>query len=200
MTVFDLIDERVARIGAVAPAGHFLALRIRGNAPLMSFSTYPKPWQFAYMANGYLLRDPITTWAMTIGGAIRWSSPFLPDPFGVFRHAAKFGLRYGASVAHGPVRSLTVCSFARGDREATDEEIALVRETVIALHDLTELPRSLSAEDRTILEQGEDPGTAARALGLGEGETRQRLADLCERLFAHSPDEALRRARDHKLV
>lgn len=200
MGKFDSIETEVARIAEVAEAGYFLALRIRGSAPLLTFRTYPDAWTETYMANGYLLRDPVTTWAMTIGGAIRWSSPFLPDPFGVFRHAASFGLRYGASVAHGPVRSLTICSIARGDRELTDAEIAQARAAVVALHDLCALPSALAAEEKTLLESDGDIDSAARKLRLHPDEARERLAALCDRLIARTPSEALRRARDHNLV
>lgn len=200
--LFDRIDQAVARIAAIAPTGFFLALRIRGTAPLISFRTYPPEWTETYMANGYLLRDPITTWAMTVGGSIRWSSPFLPDPFGVFRHAATFGLRYGASVAHGPVRALSVCSFASAEREFTDDEIAAVRATVIALHDMTALPDRLEEGQRALLdalEADERPEAVARRLGIAPAEARARIVSLCETLVAATPAEALQRARDFRL-
>jgi LuxR family transcriptional regulator len=203
MTVFDRIDAQVARIAAVSSAGYFLALRIRGSAPLISFRTYPPAWTEAYMANGYLLRDPITTWAMTVGGSIRWTSPFLPDPFGIFRKAAEHGLRYGASVAHGPVRALSVCSFARGDRDLTDAEIAEVRAAVLALHDLTALPDSLTPGQRDVLAalaDSAEPAGVARKLGIPRPEAQARIVALCETLLAATPAEALQRARDHRLI
>jgi LuxR family transcriptional regulator len=197
------IDALVAGLAPLAPAGYFLALRVRGSSPLLSFRTYPPAWTEHYMANGYLLRDPVTTWALTVGGTIRWSSPFLPDPFGVFRQAAAHGLRFGASVAHGPVRALSIGSFARGDREMTDAEIAEARRIVTALHDLTELPAALSDTDRALLAAqaaGEGVAAAAGRLGLAEATARQHLRQLCDRLFAATPDEAVQRARDHRLL
>lgn len=200
--LFDRIDAAVARIAAIAPTGFFLALRIRGSSPLISFRTYPPDWTETYMANGYLLRDPITTWAMTVGGSIRWSSPFLPDPFGVFRHAATFGLKYGASVAHGPIRALSVCSFASGEREFTDAEIAMVRSTVIALHDMTALPDRLDDGQKALLDALEfDTRTdsVASRLGIDRAEAKSRIVSLCETLIAANPAEALQRARDFRL-
>jgi LuxR family transcriptional regulator len=189
MTPADRIDAALVHLRDLAPAGYFLALRIRGSAPLMSFATYPQEWTDHYMANGYVLRDPITTWAMTVGGAIRWSSRLLPDPFGVFRQAAGFGLRFGASVAHGPLGALSILSMSRGDREFTDAEIAAAKTIVLQLHALTELPRALEPEDRALLAQ----------VDAGKAPDSPQMRALCERLFAATPEQALRRARDHKL-
>jgi LuxR family transcriptional regulator, quorum-sensing system regulator SdiA len=203
MKTTDIIDAEVARLGGIAPAGHFLALRIRGSSPLMSFTAYPQAWTDHYMANGYVLRDPITTWAMTLGGTIRWSSRMLPDPFGVFRQAAAHGLRFGASVAHGPIGALTVLSMSRGDREFTDAEIAEAKAIVLRLHALTELPKALTEEERAILsvlaEGGGTAGVAAR-LEVSDATARARIRTLCDNLFAPTPADAVRRARDYKLT
>lgn len=200
MKTTDIIDAEVSKLGGIAPAGHFLALRIRGSSPLMSFTAYPQAWTDHYMANGYVLRDPITTWAMTVGGTIRWSSRLLPDPFGVFRQAAAHGLRFGASVAHGPIGALTVLSMSRGDREFTDAEIAEARAIVLQLHALTELPKALTDEEKALLGAVAAGRPVAGTLGLPEQAARARSRVLCDRLFAATPEEALRRARDHRLI
>lgn len=199
----EIIDAEVAKLGGIAPAGHFLALRIRGSSPLMSFTAYPQAWTDHYMSNGYVLRDPITTWAMTIGGTIRWSSRLLPDPFGVFRQAAGFGLRYGASVAHGPIGSLTILSMSRADREFTDDEIARARAIVLHLHGLTELPKALGPDDRALLSVLAEGGAArevAARLGVTDTAARTRIRELCDALFAPTPTDAVRRAKDYKLL
>lgn len=199
----DQIDALAAEAAAVAPAGYMLALRLRGSSPLILLKTYPQAWTDHYMANGYLLRDPLTTWALTVGGTVRWSSPFLPDPFGIFRQAAGFGLRFGASVAHGPIGALSIGSFARPDRDMTDAEIAEARRIVIALHELTALPSSLAPEDRAALgaiASGGGVAEVAARLGLPEPAARQRLRQLQAALLAATPQEAAQRARDYKLL
>ncbi|MFN0113826.1 MAG: autoinducer binding domain-containing protein [Paracoccaceae bacterium] len=189
-----MIEAEVAELAPIANAGYFLALRLRGASPMMTFSTFPTAWTDAYMENGYLMRDPVTTWALTIGGAIRWSSPFLPDPFGIFREAAKHGLKFGASVATGPVGSLTLCSMARGDRDLADEEVAMAKRIVTKLHEMTAVPKALSGGQKELL-------AAAGAGKLPKDEGGQAELDaLCEELCATSPDEALRRARENKLL
>ncbi len=197
------IDSEVAKLDPIATAGYFLALRLRGASPLMTFATFPQAWMDAYMENGYMLRDPVTTWALTIGGSIRWSSPFLPDPFGIFRKAAEHGLTFGASVATGSVASLTLCSLARGDREPTDAEIAEAKRIVLRLHALTEMPKTLTGEEKAllgVLAQGGGPKEAAARLGVPEAAARTRIRQICGAFFAATPADAVRRARDHKLI
>jgi LuxR family transcriptional regulator len=203
MSKFAYVDRRLPEIAAVAPAGYYLALRIRGSSPMMSFHAYPQAWIDEYTAKGYVLRDPITTWAMTVGGTVRWSSPLLPDPFGIFRRAAKHGLKYGASVAVGPRGALTVCSFSRGDREFTDEEIATVRAIVEDLHERVAPPASLSPEQIAllgILEQEEAPSRIAERLGMPAPAAERAVRELCEELLAQTPGEAVRRAREYRLI
>lgn len=203
MNTIESIDSEVAKLGELAPAGYFLALRVRGASPLMVFKTFPQDWLDTYMENGYMMRDPVTTWALTIGGTIRWSSPFLPDPFGVLRDAARHGLTYGASIAHGPRTALTLCSICRQDREPTQEEIAQAREIVLRLHALTEPPKTLDAPLKAalgVLAAGGGADRLARELGISEAAARARIRDLCTVLFAATPEEALRRARDAKLI
>ena len=203
MDIFDHIDAELLRISEIAPAGYLLALRVRGTAPLMAFKTYPQAWIDRYMEQGYLLRDPITTWAMTIGGTIRWSSSFLVDPFRILRQAAAHGLRYGASVAHGSLGALTICSAGRSDREMTDEEIARLRQIVVDLHNRTELPKSLTESQKAVLRamaQGDSPRQAADRIGVSEAHARASFKQLCACLYAQSPAEAVQRARDYKLL
>lgn len=203
MTHFDFIDEELPGIGAIATAGYFLGLRIRGASPMMAFHTYPQPWIDEYTGNGYLLRDPVTTWAMTVGGTVRWSSPLLPDPFRIFRKAAAHGLNYGASVARGRVGSLTLCSLARSDRELTDDEIARVDEIVARLHERVAPPQSLAEDDKALLSalaEGRSAGEIAAARGVPASEAEAAVARLCHALIARSPEEAVQRARDYKLL
>lgn len=202
-TLLSRLDNEAGKIADIAPGGYLLALRIRGTSPLQTYNTYPKAWTDEYTQNGYMLRDPLLTWAMTVGGTIRWSSAFLPDPFGIFRKAKKHGLVYGASVACGPLNSLTICSMGRADREFTDDEIAAAKTIVFALHDAAKLPETLSTEDRTILGEvakGATGAAVARALDLSEADGRARIDALCGALLARTPDEALRHAKDAKLL
>lgn len=203
MSDLAFLDVGLEKIGRVANAGCFLSLRIRGTTPLVTLHSYPQAWIDQYTENGYVLRDPITTWALTVGGTIRWSAPMLPDPFRIFRKAAEHGLNFGASITEGPIGARSICSFARTDREPTDAEIAEVAAVLRDLHERVRLPASLDAEQKTILKtlaaaQGAQ-GVAA-ALAVGEEAARRRIRQLCELLIARTPDEAVQRARDYKLI
>lgn len=203
MEAFAAIDAELARIAQIATAGYFVALRNRGTSPLMAFQTYPQAWIDEYTDNAYVLRDPITTWALTVGGTIRWSSPFLPDPFRIFAKAAARGLTYGASIAIGPIGALTICSVARADRELTDDEIAALRAIVTGLHEMVKLPGDLTPTQKEILGVMADrlsvPDAAVR-LGLSEAVVRQRTRQVCNALFAQTPEVAVQRAKDYKLL
>lgn len=200
---FDFIDHELPRLGAIATAGYFLGLRIRGASPLMAFHTYPQAWIDEYTGNGYMLRDPVTTWAMTVGGTVRWNSPLLPDPFGIFRRAKTHGLNHGASIAHGAIGSLTICSAARSDRAFTNDEIAAMRQIVLGLHERVALPPSLSPDQKTLLSalaQGRAPAQLSSGLGVSKAAAERAVKSLCEELSSRTPDEAIRRARDYKLI
>lgn len=169
----------------------------------MVFKTFPQDWLDTYMENGYMMRDPVTTWALTVGGTIKWSSPFLPDPFGVLRQAAEHGLKHGASIAIGPRSALSICSICRQDRDPSKDEIAEAKEIVEQLHALTAPPSSLTDAQKAVLEglaKGEGTAKLARRTGLTEAAVKARQKDLCDLFFVSTPEDALRRARDAKLV
>lgn len=194
-----LIDREVATIGDIAPGGYLLALRIGGTSPLQAYHTYPQAWIDEYTQNGYMLRDPLMTWALTIGGTVRWSSALLLDPFRIFRKAAKHGLHFGASVAHGPISSLTICSMARADREFSDEEIAAAQAIVVSVHDAAEPPQSLTEDEKRILDAmaaGLDNTAVAKSAGVSVAQ----IDALYARLFARTQQEVLRHAKRFKLI
>lgn len=203
MDPFAIIDGELEKIGDIATAGFFLSLRSRGTSPLYTANTYPQAWIDQYTEKAYVLRDPITIWAMTVGGRVRWSSAMLPDPFRIFRRAAEHGLRYGASVTHGALGSLTICSFARSDRELTDAEIAAVRDIIVALHDRFQLPKSLDDTERAILQavaRAQGISRVAADLGMADDVVKKRIRQICAALLARTTDEAVQRARDYKLL
>jgi len=202
-TALARLDREVAKLSDIAPGGYLLALRIRGTSPLQAYHTYPQAWIDEYTQSGYMLRDPLMTWALTVGGTIRWSSALLPDPFRIFRKAAAHGLHYGASVAHGPLRALTICSMAHPDREFSDDEIAAAKAITIAAHDASEMPGALpDAEKHLLAAIGRGTGAKAIAadLGLSPADAHEALEALSGKLMARTPQEALRHATEYKLL
>jgi LuxR family transcriptional regulator len=203
MSIKAGIDLELHQLDLLAPAGYFLGLHIRFTAPLMTFQTYDQVWLDHYTDNGYVLRDPMTAWGFSTTGWIRWSDPRVPDPFGIFKEAARFGLNYGFTIACGPIRSRTIASFARSDREFTDNEIKLAESIVTRMHDVTEPPEELTraqVEALRCIAGGDRHAAAAAKLGISESALKARITSARIRLMARTTAEAIQRAKDYRLI
>jgi LuxR family transcriptional regulator, quorum-sensing system regulator SdiA len=197
------IDAELLAVGRLATSGYFIGLHIRFTSPLVIFQTYDQRWVDHYTENGLVLRDPATLWGMSRTGAIRWSDPHLSDPFNLLPVAASFGLRFGMTVACGTSTSRSIASFARNDREFAEGEFALIAASVQRLHDLHDRPRSLTAAQVAALRclaGGDRHADAAERLGISESALKARLTSARERLMARTTAEAIRRARDYRLI
>jgi LuxR family transcriptional regulator len=203
MSIQARIDRELREIAALCPRGYFIGLHIRFTSPLMTFQTYDQAWLDHYTENGYVLRDPMTAWGFSKTGSIRWSDPELIDPFGIFREAAEYGLRYGVTFACGPIKSRTIASFARSDREYEDGEIAEIQGVVTRLHDLTEPPEDLTKaqiEALRCIASGDRHAAAAAKLGISESALKARVTSARIRLMARTTAEAIQRAKDYRLM
>lgn len=197
------INARLKKLDRIARTGYFVGLHIRFAAPLMQFQTYPESWSEFYSQNGYALRDPTIAWGFSTTGACRWSALPIPDPFNILDAAARHGLIFGLTVSHGPISSRTIASFAREDREFTDDEIAEIETLVRALHDITEPPESLTKAQKEALlciAAGDRHAAAAAKLGITESAFKARLISVRERLKARTTAEALQRAKEYRLL
>lgn len=203
MSIKAGIDLELHQLSLLAPKGYFLGLHIRFTAPLMTFQTYGQGWQDHYTEQGFVLRDPATAWGFSQIGCIRWSDPALPDPFGIFLEAAKFGLNYGFTVATGPIKSRTIASFARADREYQDNEMGLGETIVRRLHEVTEPPEELTraqVEALRCIAGGDRHAAAAAKLGISESALKARITSARIRLMARTTAEAIQRAKDYRLI
>ncbi|HLQ18581.1 MAG TPA: autoinducer binding domain-containing protein [Tabrizicola sp.] len=196
-------DDDLEELRLLAPAGYFLGLHIRFTSPLMIYQTYDQGWVKHYTANAYVLRDPATIWGMANTGAIRWSDPDFADPHQILPEAASFGLRHGLTIACGPSSSRSIAGFARSDREFADHEVRLVQACVERMHARFEEPASLTSaqlEALRCLAGGDRHSDAATRLGISESAFKARIVSARERLSARTTAEAIRRARDHRLI
>jgi len=203
MSIQARIDLELKNLVPLAPKGYFIGLHIRFTSPLMSFQTYDQAWLDHYTENGYVLRDPMTAWGFSTTGWIRWSDPALIDPFGLFKEAATYGLTFGATVACGPIRSRTIASFARDDRDYTDGEIDLISSVVHRLHEMTEPPHDLTKaqiEALKCIAGGDRHAAAAAKLGISESALKARVTAARSRLMARTTAEAIQRAKDYRLL
>lgn len=203
MSIRARIDVELKNLGRIATAGYFIGLHIRFTSPLFTFQTYDQSWIDHYTENGYVLRDPMTAWGFSRTGWIRWSDPALLDPFGLFREAAQYGLNFGATVACGPIKSRTIASFARSDREFREDEIVKIEKTVLRLHDLSEPPEALTEaqiEALRMIAGGDRFAAAAEKLGISESALKARITTARNRLMARTTAEAIQRAKDNRLI
>jgi LuxR family transcriptional regulator len=203
--VFEKVqfDRELKRLERHANAGYFVALHIRFTSPLMTFQTYDQAWTDHYTNNGYVLRDPMTAWAFSATGWIRWSNPELHDPYGIFGEGRKFGLNHGVTVSAGPIASRSIISLARHDREFTDREIGEILEVAHHLHEMTEPPESLTpaqAEALQYIASGDRHEAAAAKLGISVSALKARLNSARQRLMARTTAEAIQRAKDYGLL
>ncbi len=198
-----VFDRELDALGDHAEAGYFLGLHIRFTSPLMQFTTYDPDWTDHYTNNGYVLRDPMTAWGFCTTGATRWSNKKIPDPFGIFKEAASFGLRYGVTISCGPISSRTIASVARADREFTDAEIEDLQSIVMRLHEMTEPPQKLTRaqiEALKCIADGDRYAAAAAKLGISESALKARLTSARQRLMSRTTAEAIQRAKDYGLI
>lgn len=203
MSIRARIDVELQNLARLATSGYFIGLHIRFTSPLFTFQTYDQRWIDHYTENGYVLRDPMTAWGFSRTGWIRWSDPALLDPFGLFKEAERYGLQYGATVSCGPIKSRTIASFARPDREFRDDEIAKIEKTVLRLHDLSEPPEALTEaqiEALRMIAGGDRFAAAAEKLGISESALKARITTARNRLMARTTAEAIQRAKDNRLI
>ncbi|MFV0299777.1 MAG: autoinducer binding domain-containing protein [Paracoccus sp. (in: a-proteobacteria)] len=197
------INAALRTLNRLTPVGYFVGLHIRFAAPLMQFQTYPEEWSEFYSSNGYALRDPTIAWGLSTTGACRWSNLPVPDPFSILKDAADHGLIYGLTTSHGPISSRTIASFARDDREFTDDEVQEISATIRRLHAITEPPASLTKAQKEALRciaEGDRHAAAAAKLGITESAFKARLISVRERLMARTTAEALQRAKEYRLL
>jgi LuxR family transcriptional regulator len=153
MTTETETAHLLAAIRQAAPAGFAIALHIRFTAPRYLFQAYPREWIELYSREGLVLQDPTVRWGFAHTGTVRWSALAGDDPRGVLARAAGHGLRYGFTAATDAGGSRSVASFARGDREFDDGEIAAIAALLAELHDRTLTAETLSPADHEALKR-----------------------------------------------
>lgn len=191
------------KLDQLAPMGYTVGLHIRFASPLVYKSSYPPEWVDHYNSHSYYLRDPLVFWGVGVEGTTRWSRIPLPDPFSVMKKAAAYGLSYGAVSSYGPITSRSIVGIARSDREFTDEELDQLRELTVQLHIEAKPPSELTKAQIEALQcvaNGDRHTAAAAKLGISESAFKARLQSARLRLEARTTSEAIRKAREFRLL
>ena len=191
------------RLEQLAPMGYTVGLHIRFATPLIYRSSYPDAWVDHYNSHSYYLRDPLVFWGVGVEGTTRWSAIPLPDPFGVLKKAAAHGLAYGAVSSYGPITSRSIVGISRADREFDDDELDTLKEVTVQLHIEAKPPSELTKAQMEALQcvaNGDRHSAAAEKLGITESAFKARLTSARIRLEARTTSEAIRKAREYRLL
>jgi len=195
-----------ADLAVLAPAGHYIALRIGFAFPLEEVNAWPADWVEHYTQRRYMLHDPVIRWIYTNIGAVRWSQIGLDDPHDVLLRAREHGLRYGVAIcifdgnAEGQ-RSFG--SFARHDREFEDHEIAVLTTRLARMHREKAPPTNLTKaelEALRMVKSGLRLKQIAYDLGVSEGAVKQRLKNAKIKLGAQTGAQAAALAGEYGLI
>jgi LuxR family transcriptional regulator, quorum-sensing system regulator SdiA len=187
----------------ISPFGYSARLHIRFAAPLFFRRTQSKRWATKYDENAFAMRDPRIFWGLSICGATRWSEIKLPDPFHILKQAREHGMCFGAAVSCGPITSRSIVVVSREDREFSDVEIEELQDLTHALHEICEPPSELTIcqiEALILLDEGHRHTFAANKLGISESALKFRLSSARKRLEARTTAEAIRKAREYRLL
>ena len=187
----------------ISPFGYSARLHIRFAAPLFFRRTHSKLWTTRYDENAFAMRDPRIFWGLSICGATRWSEIKFPDPFHILKQAREHGMCFGAAVSCGLITSRSIVVVAREDREFADEEIEELQVLTHALHEICEPPTKLTGcqiEALVLLDEGHRYKSAANKLGISESALKIRLRSARKRLEARTTAEAIRKAREYRLL
>jgi LuxR family transcriptional regulator, quorum-sensing system regulator SdiA len=195
----ELYDE----LRQLAPEGFAVGLHIRFASPLVYYSQYPAAWVEYYNSHSYYLRDPVIFWGIGTAGTRRWSEIPLPDPFDLLKKAATYGMKFGAVSSYGPITSRSMVGITRSEREFTDEEMERLSEITASLHIAAKPPSELTnaqIEALQCIANGDRHTAAAAKLGISESAFKARLNSARIRLEARTTTEALRKAREYRLL
>ena len=202
----NLRDIRTLDLAQIAPAGHYLALRIGFAFPMEEVNALPQNWIDLYNHRGMMIFDPVIRWVYDSEGQCRWSAVPFGDPRGVLATAREHGLQFGAAVSlrdEGPRGHRSFGNFARADREFTDEEMDLLLAYVRSRHEALSPPQNITdaeIEALRLIKAGQRLKQIAYQLGVTEGAVKQRLKNARIKLEAKTGAEAISRAAAFGLI
>jgi len=190
----------------LAPAGYYIALRVGFAFPLEERNALPRDWVDFYTRQRFMMHDPVIRWIYSNVGAIRWSAIDIDDPRRVIALGREHGLTYGVAVSCMDENSngqRSFGTFARSDREHTDDEIARLSRLVACMHEDRAPPTNLTEaelEALRLVKEGMRLKQMAFELGVSEGAIKQRLKNAKLKLRAATGAQAVTRASDFGLI
>jgi len=190
----------------LAPAGHYLALRVGFAFPVFEQNNLPEEWVKLYTSQGFMLHDPVMKWVYANTGSTRWSEIEADDPRGILGLASAYTLKYGVAIAcvdNDQTGQRSFGTFGRSDREFTDEEVARLGTEILRLHKASKPPSNLTNAEKEVLvmvKNGLLLKQMAAELGVSEGAVKQRLKNAKLKLNAHNSAQAAAKALEYGLI
>ncbi len=202
------MDQAVDTSGfrTLAPAGHYVALRVGFAFPMFEDNRFPKQWVERYQARGLLMNDPVMHWMFQNTGVCRWSRIDIDDPRGVMTQAKRFGLEFGVAICCADTTASgqrSFGSFGRGDREFESSEIETLHAMLQLAHDRMVPPKNLTVaelEALGLVKNGHLMKEIANMLGVSEGAVKQRLKNAKSKLNAKTSTQAATLATTFGLI
>lgn len=191
---------RAEELARLAPAGHYVAIRISFAFPIVEENRLPEAWVREYTASGLLVHDPAVAWAYRNEGYVRTSDLAPTDGQGVLELAKYHGLNFGAVVCcvdSGDRGERSFGFFFRGDREYGFGELERLHAALLDAHRAHARPKNLTeAELETLglVKNGLLMKEIASALGVSESAVKQRLRNARLKLKAKTGSQAAARA------
>jgi LuxR family transcriptional regulator len=184
----------------LAPAGHYIAIRVSFAFPLVEQNCLPEAWIREHTASGLLVHDPAMAWAYRNEGTVRTGDLVELDSQGVLELARRHGLDFGAVVCcvdPGEGRERSFGFFFRSDREYDDVELEQLHAGLLAAHRDCARPKNLTHAELDALglvKNGLLMKEIASALGVSESAVKQRLRNARLKLNAKTGSQAAARA------
>ena len=187
-------------LGRLAPAGHYIAIRVSFAFPMVEHNGLPEAWVREYTIGGLGIHDPAMVWAYQSQGYVRMRDLAGNDSQGVLELAKCHGLNFGAAVCcndshDGGGRSFGF--FFRSDRDYTTSELEQLHADLCEMHRAHARPKNLTeAELETLglVKNGLLMKEIASALGVSESAVKQRLRNARLKLNAKTGTQAAARA------
>ena len=193
-------------LDALAPFGHYLALRVGFAFPMEEVNALPPAWVEHYTRNRFMLSDPVIRWVYANTGAIRWSEIAIDDPRGIMTQARAFGLNFGLAISvfdNNSEGQRSFGTFLRADREFEEAEIRTLHAHLVRLHNDKAPPTNLTQaeiEALRMVKDGKRLKQIAHELGVSEGAVKQRLKNAKLKLDAATGAQAAARAAGFGLI
>lgn len=199
------LQEMKDRIGQLADAGFYLALRVGFSFPDEELNALPSNWVEFYTSHGLVVHDPALKWVYGNVGATRTCDILLPDPQQVLGRAKVFGLEHGAvvSVVTPTDRGRRSYGLFYRSRAFSDAELQTLLVMVQGLHSGTSDEPGLTAAEVEALQMqaaGLRLKQIAGDLGISESAVKARLNNAKRKLGARTLAHAASIAAGRRII